>query len=123
MTKLFLLAGAALVVASAPVVAKPGHHNRSHSWSYNTRHCPPGLAKRNNGCMAPGQARRHYNAGQRYSANYGYRWNYSQIPSDLRQQYRLSANDRYYYRDGYLYQVDPRTMLVQQVLSALTRPY
>lgn len=123
MTKLILLAGAALVVASAPAIAKPGHNSRSHSWSYNTRNCPPGLAKRNNGCMAPGAARRHYNIGQRYSTRYGNRWSYTQIPTDLRQRYNLSSNDRYYYRDGYLYRVNPRTSVVEQVLNALVNPY
>ena len=38
-----------------------------------------------------------------------------------RDRYDLDANDRYYYRDGYLYQVDPRTRLVEQVLSAILR--
>lgn len=124
MTKLMLFAGAALVAAAAPAVARPDHHeNRHHSWNYDMRHCPPGLAKKHDGCMPPGLAKRHYNTGQRYASNYGYRWSYDQIPYDLRQHYRLSSTDRYYYRDGYLYQVDPKTMLVQQVLSALIRPY
>lgn len=123
MTKLVLLAGAAVFAVSAPALAKPDHHKGSHSWSYNGSHCPPGLAKKHNGCMPPGLAKKHYKVGQRYASNYGYRWNYSQIPYDLRQHYRLDSNDRYYYRDGYLYQVDPKTMLVEQILSALTRPY
>ncbi len=83
--------------------------------------CPPGLAKKNNGCLPPGQARKRYNVGQRWSNNYGQSWTYNQIPYDWRQQYGLDANDRYYYRDGYLYQVDPRTRLVEQVLSAILR--
>jgi hypothetical protein len=33
----------------------------------------------------------------------------------------LSTRYRYYYNDGYLYAVDPRTMLIQQVISALLR--
>lgn len=131
MKALLLTASGLLLVAAAPAMAKPGHghsnhynsNEQSHGWSYNTRNCPPGLAKKNNGCLPPGQARKRYNVGQRYASNYGYRWNYSQIPSDLRQQYRLNSSDRYYYRDGYLYQVNPRTMLVEQVISALTRPY
>jgi Ni/Co efflux regulator RcnB len=28
-------------------------------------HCPPGLAKKHNGCMPPGQAKKHYVIGQR----------------------------------------------------------
>ena len=81
--------------------------------------CPPGLAKKHNGCLPPGQAKKLYNVGQRYNRNFGYRWTYDQIPYDLRSRYSFDDDDRFYYRNGYLYQVDPRTMLVQQVASAL----
>ena len=40
-------------------------------------------------------------------------------PYDLRTRYDLRPGDRYYYNDGYLYRVDPRTMLVEQVITAL----
>jgi hypothetical protein len=128
MKAILLTAAGLLALGTAPAMAKPGHGNsshndRNHSWSYNDQHCPPGLAKKHNGCMPPGLAKRYYNVGQHYSSSYGSRWNYSQIPYDMRQHYRLSSNDRYYYRDGYIYRVNPRTMLVEQVLSALTRPY
>ena len=83
--------------------------------------CPPGLAKKNNGCLPPGQAKKRYDVGQRYNRNLGNLWNYNQIPDHLRSQYDFDRNDRYYYNNGYLYQVDPRTMLVQQVISALLR--
>ena len=88
---------------------------------YANRNCPPGLAKKNNGCMAPGQARKRYNNGQRWNDSYGTRWSYNQIPYNYRQQYNLDPNDRYYYRDGYIYRVDNRTRLVEQVLSAILR--
>jgi len=81
--------------------------------------CPPGLAKKNNGCLPPGQAKKLYNVGQRFPAGYGYAWNYNQIPYDLRTRYGLQPNANYYYGDGYLYRVDPRTMLIQQAISAL----
>ena len=83
--------------------------------------CPPGLAKKHNGCLPPGQAKKLYGVGQRYNRNFGTLWGYNQIPDYLRNQYTFDPLDRYYYRDGYLYQVDPRTMLVQQVISALLR--
>ena len=34
---------------------------------------------------------------------------------------QFDRNDRYYYGDGYVYRVDPKTMLVEQVVSALLR--
>jgi hypothetical protein len=62
-----------------------------------------------------------YNVGQRYNRNFGNPWTYNQIPDYLRSQYAFDPNARYYYANGYLYQVDPRTLLVQQVISALLR--
>ena len=88
---------------------------------YGTGGCPPGLAKKNNGCLPPGQAKKLYNVGQRWPGSYGQMWSYDQVPYDLRSRYGFDPSDRYYYGDGYLYQVDPRTMLIQQVVSALLR--
>jgi hypothetical protein len=65
--------------------------------------CPPGLERRNNGCVPPGQERRwddddHDRSGGWYA-----------VPERYRYQYR--DTDRYYYRyrDGYIYQMDRRT--------------
>ena len=151
MKTLILLAGAAALAAAAPAIAKPGHgHGQAHAAHANhgghmaTSHgrsghgivvdrygrryaldargrCPPGLAKKNNGCLPPGQARKMYNVGQRYNRNFGNLWSYNQIPDYLRSQYAFDRGDRFYYNNGYLYQVDPRTMLIQQVVSALLR--
>ena len=91
-------------------------------YAFNARgQCPPGLAKRDNGCLPPGQAKKLYNVGQRYNRNFGSAWTYNEIPQALRSQYNLDRTDRYYYRNGYVYQVDPRTMIVEQVVSALLR--
>ena len=150
MKTLLLLAGATMLVTTAPALAKPDHANgkakhanmkqgkaykgaKAHRavvnsdrygrlYALNARGaCPPGLAKRDNGCMAPGQAKKSYNVGQRYNRNFGTTWTYDQIPAHLQSQYSFDRDDRYYYRNGYLYQVDPQTMLVQQVISALLR--
>jgi hypothetical protein len=83
--------------------------------------CPPGLARKRNGCMPPGQAKKLFNVGQRYNRNFGNLWSYNQIPYDLRSRYDFDQRDRFYYNNGYLYQVDPQTMLVEQVVSALLR--
>ncbi len=39
----------------------------------------------------------------------------------MRRRYDLNSRYRYYYNNGYHYAVDPRTMLIQQVISALLR--
>jgi hypothetical protein len=146
MKKLILFASAAIFAVASPVAAKPdhakgGHVNMKHGngaqkasrgvvtndrygrmYALNARgSCPPGLAKKNNGCLPPGQAKKSYNVGQRYNRNFGNAWTYNQIPDSLRSQYNLDQSDRYYYNNGYLYQVNPRTSVVEQVISALLR--
>lgn len=52
--------------------------------------CPPGLARKNNGCLPPGQARKIVDAREDY-ARYNYLW-------------RTRADEaNYMYRDGYMY--------------------
>ena len=147
MKKFILVAGAATFAIASPAIAHPGNghggakhgamsHAQAHSgqvhgmtshghgraYALNARgQCPPGLAKRDNGCLAPGQAKKLYNVGQRYNRNFGNAWTYNEIPQSMRSQYNLDQADRYYYRNGYVYQVDPRTMVVEQVISALLR--
>ena len=133
-----LLGAGALVFAAAPAAAKPdkGHGNHgkhgAHATMDHGKHgkakmygyggtCPPGLSKHSGHCMPHGQFKKLYGVGQRYPANYGNLWSYNQIPLDLRNQYAFGQNQRYYYGDGYLYQVDPRTMLIQRVVNAIMR--
>lgn len=125
MKQLILLAGAAALGIAGPALADPGHgHGRGHGYDndygYGRGGCPPGLAKKHNGCMPPGQARKLHR-GQRWESGYGSYYTYNRIPYDLRRRYDLNSRYRYYYNDGSLYAVDPRTMLVQQVISALLR--
>lgn len=135
-----LFIGAASLALAGAAVAKPGNgHGNGHGYDYGDEGhghghgygrdgpvgygvggCPPGLAKKHNGCMPPGQAKKLYR-GERFPYGYGTSYGYRQIPYDLRSRYGLSPNDRYYYSGGYLYRVDPRTMLVEQVISALLR--
>ena len=128
MKQTLLLLGATAFALSAPAAAKPGKGHGSHGkhsshqmYGYGTGNCPPGLAKKNAMCMPPGQFKKLYNVGQRYPSNYGNLWSYNQIPLDLRGQYGFNQDSRYYYGDGYLYQVDPRTLLIQRVVNAIMR--
>ena len=133
MKQLIMLAGAAALAFAGPALAKPGQghgkgnshdygyddHGRDGAYGYGVGGCPPGLAKKHNGCMPPGQAKKLYRVGQRFPRDYGHRWNYNQIPYDLRSRYDFDQRSNYYYGDGYLYRVDPKTLLVRQVVSAL----
>jgi hypothetical protein len=124
-----LIAGAAALGFAGPALAKPGNghgngnghgHGYENAYGYGVGGCPRGLAKKHNGCMPPGQAKK-LARGQRWQNGYGSRYAYGQIPYGVRQQYGLNPRYQYYYDNGYLYQVDPRTSLVQQVISALLR--
>lgn len=150
MYKLLLAAGAASLALAAPAAADPGKnqgqgkqvkhsqtmhqgqgkHQAKHSRHvyqgrttanyWGNRSCPPGLAKKNNGCLPPGIAKRSFNVGDRWNGNYS-QWSYSQVPTSWRNQYNLDSDNRYYYRNGYLYSVDPKTRLVESVIQALIR--
>ena len=128
MKQLLLFAGLAALGIAGPAAAKPGTgHGNSHAYDlqgpvgYGHGGCPPGLAKKAIPCVPPGQAKKLYNVGQRFPAGYGSALGYNQIPYDLRSQYGLNPYGNYYYGDGYLYRVNPRTMLIQQVVAALLR--
>lgn len=128
MKQTLLIAGAAALAFAGPAFAKPGHghgQGNPHAYGaagpvgYGVGGCPPGLAKKNNGCLPPGQAKKLYNVGQRFPVGYGNVWTYNQIPYDLRTRYGFNPNYNYYYGDGYVYRVDPATMLISQVVSAV----
>lgn len=129
MKQLLLLAGAAAFAFAAPAEAKPGKgkgnphagHVMNGPVGYGVGGCPPGLAKK--GCIPPGQAKKLFSAGQRFRLGYGglSPFGYNQIPYDLRRQYGFDPYDNYYYGNGYLYRVDPTTMIVSQVINAILR--
>jgi hypothetical protein len=81
--------------------------------------CPPGLWKKTPSCVPPGQAKRMFREGQRLSSSYRYYTPYDNIPLALRDHYDLSDDYRYIYRDNVIYQVDPTTMLVREIINAV----
>jgi hypothetical protein len=126
MKTLLLVSGALALGIAAPVLAGPANgHGRGHGVQgpvgYGMGGCPPGLAKKAVPCMPPGQAKKMYGVGQRLPRGFANPYGYNQIPYSLRNQFGLNPYGSYYYGNGYLYRVDPRTMLVQQVISALLR--
>ena len=79
--------------------------------------CPPGLAKKNNGCLPPGQARKMFALGQRIPTGYNFFTDYNNIPSAYRD--RVPAGYDYIYRDDTVYVVDPTTRLVNRIVNLL----
>ncbi|MDI1282296.1 hypothetical protein [Brevundimonas sp.] len=123
--------------------------------------CPPGLARKDNGCLPPGQARRMTTRARfdslwnphnddftyRYEDGYLYRRNnqgsllgympvlggalsrgnpwpaqydYQPVPSYLAGYYGLNDRNDYRYADGTVYSMDPKTQAITQVVALLT---
>lgn len=70
--------------------------------------CPPGLAKKDNGCLPPGQARKL--SGREDSVLRWFRYS---------NWYGANRGDDWRYGGGYAYRVDPRSNLIQSVLPLL----
>lgn len=58
----------------------------------------------------------NFNVGQRMPTGY----DVYNVPYDYRGQYADTAQQMYRYNDGYVYQVDPKTQLVQAAIQLLT---
>ena len=117
MKRLLILAGMVALAATAPAVAKP----KGYGVGYGVGGCPPGLAKKNNGCLPPGQAKKLYGVGHHFDRGFNGWTPYNQIPYDVRNRYDLDPRGRYIYDQNYIYRVDPATMIVSEVLNAILR--
>lgn len=145
MRMLAMIAATAAMAVAMPALAKPGQgkghgpavHAKGKSGAhgahartrprtvvkaktgnrYGANACPPGLAAKGNGCLPPGQARKLFNVGQRIPTGYDFYTRYQDIPAAYRDQYGLTDNYRYIYRDQSVYVVDPTTSLVTRIID------
>ncbi len=79
--------------------------------------CPPGLAKKGNGCLPPGQAKKLFARGQRLERDWfeGYR-----VPAAYQSFYYDTPD--YYYRyddEGYIYRADRGSDLISAIIPLL----
>jgi len=83
------------------------------SWWRHTygRNCPPGLARKDNGCMPPGQAKKRYVVGQALPPAVVI----VGVPSGLRLS-AAPAGYRYVYVDGDILLIDAASRLVADVI-------
>lgn len=116
MQRSIVLLGAALL-AIAPVLAEAGNHkdkgnhkNKGASNSASVGHCPPGLAKKNNGCLPPGQAKK-YARGEYINGEY------TRIRNPER--YGLKPGESYYRVGDDVYRVDEDTREVLDLIGAI----
>lgn len=140
MRKLLILAGAASILALpvAAVAKDPGggghgqghdryeeragdsdrydRHDRGDRGNGYRHGCPPGLAKKHNGCLPPGQA---WRIGQRAPWSNDRYVDYRTLPSYYRDHYAYSSTQRYYYSGDRVYVIDPTTQLIRSIVNIL----
>jgi hypothetical protein len=76
--------------------------------------CPPGLAKKGNGCLPPGQAKKRFAQGQRLERDWfeGY-----SVPVAYRSFYQDSPQHYYRYDDdGYIYRAERGSDLISAII-------
>jgi hypothetical protein len=82
--------------------------------------CPPGLAAKNNGCLAPGQAQRLFGAPLAVATGFTAMNALSPAMSYL---YPDTSDYYYRYGDGYLYQVNRSNNVIDNLLPLLAGGY
>ena len=105
--------------ASVTVTFTTDQRGAAQGWyveTYGRGNCPPGLAKKNNGCLPPGQAKKRYVVGQPLGAGV----TYNPIPAEL--SVRIGKPpDGYLYvtLDGDLLKLAVGTLLVVDAIDGL----
>jgi hypothetical protein len=106
---LLALAGAAVAVTAVPADARR-YSNEAVCTRHDNGRC---VAWRD---MSRREARRAaYRVGYAFGPSYGYT-EFGSLPQPLVRRYHLRDRDRYVYRDGVVYVVNPRTYRVIRVI-------
>jgi hypothetical protein len=117
MKSIFVVSGILALAFAGPAISKPGNgqgngHQSGYGYEgrgvegpvgYGVGGCPPGLAKKEIGCMPPGQARKLLR-GQRVRYGSGTRYGYGRVRHSLRNR------------------VNPRTKAVEHLIDG-RRPH
>jgi len=85
---------------------------------YSRGSCPPGLAKKNNGCLPPGQAKKGYAVGQPWPRNL----TFQPLPQRLLGQLgQPPSGYGYGYYDGDVIMYSQRERIITDIISTLVR--
>ena len=107
--------------ARVTVVFSDPHREAARSWfvnQYGRGNCPPGLAKKNNGCLPPGQAKKRYVVGQPLPSGIVV----AELPRELNQRLGSApAGYRYGLLDGDVVILAIPTRLVVDAIDAFVR--
>ena len=80
--------------------------------------CPPGLEKKVPPCIPPGQVGRTFNIGERILTGWG-TIPFRRIPLSVRDEFDLDDDDRFVFRNGTLFVIDPRTRLIERIIEGV----
>ncbi|MEK7266080.1 MAG: hypothetical protein AAB227_08275 [Pseudomonadota bacterium] len=98
--------------ANIKVSVNLGDRERRIVRDYYGSNCPPGLAKKNNGCLPPGIAKKRYEVGRRIPDGWGY------VPNELVIRLPRLGHDRgYRLVDGDIVVVAIATLIVLDALD------
>ncbi|WP_422028986.1 excinuclease ABC subunit A [Roseovarius sp.] len=97
-----IVAAAVAATAMTPLAAQAGSAG-----------CPPGLAKKHNGCLPPGHAKKIYRSDRRYLQG-GTIISYPE-------RYGLNPGYTYYRSGGNVYRVDRDTREILDLIGAVSR--
>jgi hypothetical protein len=79
--------------------------------------CPPGLARKGNGCLPPGQAKKIFALGSAFPVAYYGSYN---VPDEYRDWYQDNSDSYYRYDDGgSIYGVDRGSGLIESIIPLL----
>jgi hypothetical protein len=105
--------------ASVTVTFTADERGAAQGWyveTYGRGNCPPGLAKKNNGCLPPGQAKKRYVVGQPLAPGLSYK----PIPSELAVRIgKPPPGYLYVTLDGDLLKLAVGTLLVVDAIDGL----
>jgi hypothetical protein len=105
--------------ASVTVTFSSSQRDAAHGWyaeKYGRGNCPPGLAKKNNGCLPPGQAKKRYLVGQPLPHGVVY----GPVPRDLEVRIGPPPSGYVYVSlDGDLLKLAAGTLLVVDAIDGL----
>jgi hypothetical protein len=116
------LAAIAAAMITTPALADPrkGKGHGKHHAAKPGKGCPPGLARKGNGCMPPGQAKKYgWSRGYYVPSSYGSWTRYSSLPRYYRTRYSYDPGNYYVYRNGSVYAVDRNTRLIESIVRIL----
>jgi len=105
--------------AAATVTFTTAQRDAARGWSvekFGRGNCPPGLAKKNNGCLPPGQAKKRYTVGQPLPHGVVY----GPVPPDLATRIGPPPSGYLYVSlDGDLLKLAVGTLLVVDAIDGL----